>query len=55
VVSVTDPYGRIIDFLDRSRYLSIKWFLSCTHEAECTPFQTHYFFFVVPGNRTRDP
>jgi hypothetical protein len=28
VVSVTDPYGRI---------------LSCTHEAEWTPFQTHYF------------
>jgi hypothetical protein len=24
VVSVTDPYGRIIDFLDRSRYFSIK-------------------------------
>jgi hypothetical protein len=24
VVSVKDPYGRIIDFLDRSRYFSIK-------------------------------
>jgi hypothetical protein len=24
VVSVTDPYGRIFDFLDRSRYFSIK-------------------------------
>jgi hypothetical protein len=24
VVSVTDPYGRILGFLDRSRYLSIK-------------------------------
>jgi hypothetical protein len=24
VVSVTDPYGRIPDFLDRSRYFSIK-------------------------------
>jgi hypothetical protein len=24
VVSVTDPYGRIVDFLDRSRYFSIK-------------------------------
>jgi hypothetical protein len=24
VVSVTDPYGRILDFLDRSRYLFIK-------------------------------
>jgi hypothetical protein len=24
VVIVTDPYGRILDFLDRSRYFSIK-------------------------------
>jgi hypothetical protein len=24
VVSVTDHYGRILDFLDRSRYFSIK-------------------------------
>jgi hypothetical protein len=24
VVSVTDPHGRILDFLDRSRYFSIK-------------------------------
>jgi hypothetical protein len=24
VASVTDPYGRILDFLDRSRYFSIK-------------------------------
>jgi hypothetical protein len=24
VVSVTDPYGRILGFLDRSRYFSIK-------------------------------
>jgi hypothetical protein len=24
VVSVTDPYGRILGFLDRSRYVSIK-------------------------------
>jgi hypothetical protein len=54
VVSVTDPYGRILGFLDRSRYFSIKWLLSFTHEAEWTPFQTHYFilfyfFLVVPG------
>jgi hypothetical protein len=55
VVSVTDPYGRILGFLDRSRYFSIKYLLSCTNEAEWTPFQTHYFFFVVPGNRTRAP
>jgi hypothetical protein len=24
VVSVTDPYGRILGFLDRSRYFSVK-------------------------------
>jgi hypothetical protein len=42
---VTDPYGRILGFLDRSRYFSIKQLLSCTHEAEWTPFQTHYVFF----------
>jgi hypothetical protein len=45
VVSVTDLYGRILGFVDRSRYFSIKWLLNCTHEAECTPFQTHYFSF----------
>jgi hypothetical protein len=50
VVSVTDTFGRILGFLDKSRYFSIKQLLSCTHEAEWTPFQTHYFFFfVVPG------
>jgi hypothetical protein len=55
VVSVTDSYGRILGFLDRSRYFSIKQLLSCTHEAEGTPFQTHYFsfFFGSAGNRTR--
>jgi hypothetical protein len=50
VGSLTDPYGRILGFLDRRRYFSIKQLLSFTHEAEWTPFQTHYFFFlVVPG------
>jgi hypothetical protein len=44
VASVTDPYGRILGFLDRRRYLFIKLLLSCTHEAEWTPFQTHYLF-----------
>jgi hypothetical protein len=47
VVSVTDPYDRILGFLDRNRYVSIKQLLSCTHEAEWTPFQTHYIFFLV--------
>jgi hypothetical protein len=49
VVSVTDPYGRILGFIDRSRYFSVKQPLSCTHEAEWTPFQAHYFFLVLPG------
>jgi hypothetical protein len=54
MVSVTDPYGHILGFLDRSRYFSIKYLLSCTHEAEWTPFQTHYLFFSgSAGNRTR--
>jgi hypothetical protein len=44
VVSLMDPYGRILGFLDQSSYFfSFKWLLSCTHEAEWTPFQTHYF------------
>jgi hypothetical protein len=47
VVGVTDPYY----FLNRSRYFSIKQLLSCTHEAEWTPFQTHYFSEnpIAPG------
>jgi hypothetical protein len=43
VVSVTDPYGRILEFLDRSPDFSFKQLLICTHEAEWTPFQTHCF------------
>jgi hypothetical protein len=42
VVSATDPHGRILGFLDRSRYCFFKVLLNCTHEAEWTPFQTHY-------------
>jgi hypothetical protein len=53
VASVTDPYGRILGFLDRSRYFSFKSLLSCTHEAEWTPFQTHYFFSGSARNWTR--
>jgi hypothetical protein len=54
VVSVTDPFGRILGFLDRSSYFSFKWLLSCTHETEWIQFQTHYCFFfpenlVGPG------
>jgi hypothetical protein len=53
MVSVTDPYGRVLGFLDRSHYFSIKYLLNCTHEAEWTPSQTHYFFSGSAGNRTR--
>jgi hypothetical protein len=53
VVSLTDPYDCNLGFLDRSRYFSIKQLLNCTHEAEWTPFQTHFFFSGSAGNRTR--
>jgi hypothetical protein len=53
MVSVTDPYDRILGFLDRSRYFSINYLLSCIHETEWTPFQTHYIFSGSAGNRTR--
>jgi hypothetical protein len=43
VVRTTVPYDRTLGFLDRSRYFPIKYPLSCTHEAEWTPFQTHCF------------
>jgi hypothetical protein len=43
VVSMTDTYGRILGFLDRSRYVFSKQLLNCTHKAEWTPSQTHYF------------
>jgi hypothetical protein len=56
MVSVTNPYGHILGFLDRSRYFSVKQLLSCTLEAEWTPFQTHYFsFLVVPGIKPEPP
>jgi hypothetical protein len=47
VVSITDPYGRILDFLNRSHYYFFKLTLSCNHEAEWTPFQTYYSENVV--------
>jgi hypothetical protein len=42
VVSVTDPYGRILGFLDRSSYFFIQ-VSPCSQETEWTSFQTHYF------------
>jgi hypothetical protein len=51
VVSVTDPYGSILEFLDLSRYFSFRYLLNCTDESEWTPFQAHYFSgnVVAPG------
>jgi hypothetical protein len=51
VVSVTDPSGRILGFLDLASAFSSKQLLNCTYEAEWTPFQTHYFSenLVLPG------
>jgi hypothetical protein len=48
---VTDPHAVFPAFLDGSRYFSIKQLLRYTHEAEWTPFQTHYFSenLVAPG------
>jgi hypothetical protein len=50
VVSTTDPYAHI-DFLDRSWYFFFQAAPYYTHEAEWTPFQTHYFSenLTVPG------
>jgi hypothetical protein len=51
MVSVTDPYGRTLNFIDRSRYFSIKQLLSCTHEGVSGPRSrpTIFFILAVPG------
>jgi hypothetical protein len=43
VVSTMEPYGRILGFLDQRRFFFPMQLLNCTHEAEWTLFQTHYF------------
>jgi CBS-domain-containing membrane protein len=45
VVSLTDRYGRILGFLDRSRYFFFQ------AAAKWAPFKTHYFSenLVTPG------
>jgi hypothetical protein len=40
---MADPYGRILGFLDRSRYFFFQVAPQLYCEAEWTPFQTHYF------------
>jgi hypothetical protein len=50
VASVTDPYYRILGFLDRSSYFFFQ-VVPQLYEVECTPFLTHYFSesLVAPG------
>jgi hypothetical protein len=43
VVSVTDPYGRILGFIDWSRYFLFQAAPQLYSRAEWTPSQTHYF------------
>jgi hypothetical protein len=54
VVSTRDPYGHILDFIDRSHYFFFQ-IAPQSYEAEWTPFQTHYFSekLVVPGIKPR--
>jgi hypothetical protein len=42
-VSVTNPYGRTLGFVDRDLYFFFQVAPQFTHEAEWTPFQIHYF------------
>jgi hypothetical protein len=46
VDSVTDPYSR---FSRQEPLLFYQVAPQFSHEAKWTPFQTHYFFLVVPG------
>jgi hypothetical protein len=45
VVSVTDPSGRILGFLDRSRYFSIKYFSSNQDPEVAAETETLLLFF----------
>jgi hypothetical protein len=50
VISVTDPHGRFLDFLDRSCYFFYQVAPQLYYEAGWTPFQTHYISEnLVPG------
>jgi hypothetical protein len=43
VVSTTDPYDRILGFLDRIRYFFFQVAPQLYLDAEWIPFQSHYF------------
>jgi hypothetical protein len=51
VLRATDPYGRYLGFLDRSRYFSFNYLVSYPHEAKWTSFQTQYLSEnpIAPG------
>jgi hypothetical protein len=51
MVSATDPYGSILGFLDRIRYFFFQVAPQFNHEAQWTPYQTHYFSenVITPG------
>jgi hypothetical protein len=51
MVSVPDLYGRILGFLDWSRYFFFLVVPQLFSEVEWAPFQTHYFSenVVAPG------
>jgi hypothetical protein len=49
VVSVTDPYDRILGFLDRSRYLSSSSSVVITRLSGPRSRPTTFFILVVPG------
>jgi hypothetical protein len=50
MVSVTDPYGCILGFLDRRRFFFQVFEVVVVVVVEWTPLQTHYFSenLVVP-------
>jgi hypothetical protein len=55
VVSVTNPYGRILGFLDRSRYYCFQVAPQLYSRGWVDPVPDPLLFFlVVSGNRTRD-
>jgi hypothetical protein len=55
MVSATNPHGPLISvFYTGTAIFSFKKLLNYPHEAEWTPFQTHYFSAGSDGNQTRD-
>jgi hypothetical protein len=56
VISVTNPYGHIPGFVDRSRYyfFQVAPQLHSRGWADPVPDPIFFLFFVVHGNRTRD-